>query len=163
MLNRHEVTCEAKVCYSFPGSTFKTPKTIFDLLEDEGITIPDHLRYFPYRATFDFECMFSQEELPKNSDKLSWESKHVPLSVSVCSNVPEYNQPRCFITTGDSKELVTNMVKYLVEISQESNRLITQQFAGVLSAIDNKIKGCEERNESLGGKGWRSITRNDEW
>ncbi|KXJ22829.1 Zinc finger and SCAN domain-containing protein 22 [Exaiptasia diaphana] len=139
-LNRHELKCEAKIRYRFPGSTYKTPKTIFDLLEDEGITIPDHLRFFPYRATFDFECMFSQDQLPKNSDKLSWQAKHVPLSVSVCSNVPQYQQPQCFITNGDSKELVQEMVEYLVTISKESNRLMKEQFADVLTAIDQKIK-----------------------
>ena len=55
MLNRHERTCEAKVSYQFPGGAYKNPPTIFQLLEEEGLSIPDHLKFFPYRATFDFE------------------------------------------------------------------------------------------------------------
>ena len=55
MLHRHERTCEAKVQYMFPGGAYKTPLTSFQLLEDEGFTIPTELKYFPYRATFDFE------------------------------------------------------------------------------------------------------------
>ena len=42
MLHRHERTCEAKVHYTFPGGAYKTPPTIFELLEDEGFTIPPH-------------------------------------------------------------------------------------------------------------------------
>ena len=35
-LHRHELTCEAKVRYQFPGGAYNVPKTIFELLEDEG-------------------------------------------------------------------------------------------------------------------------------
>ena len=55
-LNKHEKTCEATVRHVFPGGVYKVPQTIFDLLEDEGIVIPEELKYFPYGATFDFEC-----------------------------------------------------------------------------------------------------------
>ena len=46
-LNLDERTCEAKVSYQFPGGAYKTPPIIFQLLEDEGLTIPDHLKFFP--------------------------------------------------------------------------------------------------------------------
>ena len=54
MLHHHERTCEAKVHFQFPGGACKTSPTIFQLLEDEGFTIPKHLKYFPYKATFEF-------------------------------------------------------------------------------------------------------------
>jgi hypothetical protein len=145
MLHRHERTCEAKVRYQFPGGTYKTPKTIFDLLEDEGIAIPQHLRFFPYRTTFDFECMFDRDDRPDNSAKLTWEAKHVPLSVSVCSNVPSYDQPRCFVSDGDCKDLVKRMIDYLVEISKESGTLVKEQFSAIFRAIDEKLG--EQDNE----------------
>ena len=68
-LNRHEQTCEAKVLYQFPGGAYKTPLTLFQLLEDEGLTIPDHLKFFLCRATFDFECMFTPETDLNNTEK----------------------------------------------------------------------------------------------
>ena len=87
-LNQHEKTCEATVRHVFPGGVYKVPQTIFDLLEDEGIVISEDLKYFPYRATFDFECYFKKEDqYPRNTAKLTWEAEHVPLSVSVCSKV----------------------------------------------------------------------------
>ena len=47
-VNRHEKTCEATVRHVFPVGTYKVPKTIFDLLADEGVEIADDLKYFPY-------------------------------------------------------------------------------------------------------------------
>ena len=139
-LHRHERTCEAKVCYQFPGGAYKTSPTIFQLLEDEGFTVPQHLKYFPYRATFDFECMFSPNTGLNNTEKLTWETKHIPLSVSVCSNVPGYDQPKCFISEGDSKQLVKQMVDYLVEISQESYRQMKIEFSFLFDAINEKLE-----------------------
>ncbi|KAJ7361945.1 hypothetical protein OS493_014592 [Desmophyllum pertusum] len=137
MLHRHERTCEAKVQFKFPGSAYKTLPTIFQLLEDDGFTIPEHLKYFPYRDTFDFECMFSSTTGLNDTEKLTWDAKHIPLSVSVCSNVPEYDQPKCFVSDGDSKQLVKEMVDYLVKISQES--FMKKEFLFLFGAIYEKL------------------------
>ena len=139
MLHRHEKTCEAKVRFKFPGGVYRTPPTIFELLEDEGFTIPQHLKYFPYRATFDFECMFNSETGLNDTKKLNWKAKHVPISVSVCSNVPNYSQPKCFVSNGNSTLLVKNMVDYLVDISKESYRLMKQEFDFLFQSIDEKL------------------------
>ena len=146
MLHRRERTCDAKVQYKFSGGAYTIHKTVFDLLEDEGFTDPSELRYFPYRATFDFECMFDRNNCPNDSAKLHWEAKHVLLSVSVYSNVSGYDQPKCFISNGDSRKFVQDMVKYLVDISQESYRLLKQEFATLFEEIDEKL-GPDDQNE----------------
>ncbi|CAB3992757.1 PREDICTED: uncharacterized protein LOC101240405 [Paramuricea clavata] len=62
------------------SGAYKIPQTIFDLPEDEGIDIPEDLKYFPYRATSDFECYFKHESHhPRNTEKLTWEAEHIPL------------------------------------------------------------------------------------
>jgi len=51
-LHRHEKTCEAKIRYKFPGGVFKNPKTIFELLEEEAISIPEeNLRLIKHYKT----------------------------------------------------------------------------------------------------------------
>ena len=94
-LRQHEKTCDGKVHLKYPGGAYHVPTTLFEELEEEGILAPEEARYFPYRATFDFECYFDKEKAQelKNTDKLTWQSAHVPLSVSVCSNVPGYQAP----------------------------------------------------------------------
>ena len=125
---------------------YTIPKTVFDLLEDEGFTVPPELRYFPYRATFDFESMFDRNNCPNDTAKLHWEAKHVPLSVSVCSNVRGYDQPKCFVSNADPRQLVQDMVKYLVEISKESYRLLKQDFATLSEEIDERL-GPDDQSE----------------
>ena len=90
---------------------------MFQRLDDEGITVADTLRFYPYRATFDFECFFDGEDLPANSDRVQWIARHVPLSVSVAFNVSGHEPPRCYVTDGDSDKLVGTMMRGLSAIS----------------------------------------------
>ena len=90
LLKRHELTCEAGVRHVYNGGVYHPPPSVFERLDDEGIVVSDYLRYYPYRATFDFECYFNDERLPTNTDHVEWIARHVPLSVSVASNVPGY-------------------------------------------------------------------------
>lgn len=119
---------------------------MFQLLEDEGFTIPQHLKYFPYRSTFDMESMFSSTTGLKNTEKLSLDAKHIPLSVRVCSNIPDFDQTQFFVSEGDSTQLVTDKVDYLIEISKQSYRLMKQEFAILFEAIDEKLE--EKRNDT---------------
>ena len=144
MLHRHEKNCEAKVHHKFPGGVYKNPPTIFQLLEEEGFIIPQQMKFFPYRATFDFECMFDTDPGLENTKKLSWDAKHIPLSVSVCSNVPDYSEPKCFVSEGDPKQLVTKMVDYLIEISKKSYSLAKEKFNAIFEAIDKKLEKVED-------------------
>ena len=63
--------------------------------------------------------------MPPSTRKLEWKTRHVPLSVSVCSNVPGFQEPKCFITTGNPEELVKNMVQYM--------HLVLETAAGLLA------------------------------
>ena len=82
-------TCEAGVRHVYKGGVYHTTPSVFQRLGRwEGITVAETLRFYPYRATFDFECFFDGEDLPANSDRVQWIARHVPLSVSVASNVP---------------------------------------------------------------------------
>ena len=147
-LNRHERTCEAVVKHTFHGGAYRVPQTLFHILEDEGINVPDDLKFYPYRATFDFECYFKHHaQHPRNSEKLTWEAEHVPLSVSVCSNVPGYDQPRCFVTTGDTSDLIKRFLDYLLEISEASYLLLLEQFSTVFDHIDCSVDDDESDSE----------------
>ena len=137
---RHEKTSDGKVQLKYPGGAYHVLKTIFEELGDEGIVVPEEARYFPYRATFDFECYFDKEKAQelKNTEKLTWQSAHVPLSVSVCSNVPGCQAPKCFVSEGDSDLLLEEFVQYLTTISTKSSSLLREQYAEVFKALKRK-------------------------
>ena len=67
---------------------------------------------------------------------MNWQSAHVPLSVSVFSNVPEYRDPKCFVSSGDPKEFITEFIQYLVSTSTKSSSLLREQYAEVFEALE---------------------------
>ena len=137
-LKQREKTCDGKVQLKYPGGAYNVPKTILEELKDEGIIVPEEARYFPYSATFDFERYFNKEKAEelKSTEKLNWQLAHVPLSVSVCSNVPEYQEPKCFVSSGYSKEFITEFIQFLVSISTESSSLLREKFGEVFEALE---------------------------
>ena len=95
----------------------KNPPTIFEKLEEIGIFVPANERFFPYFACYDFKAYFSQENLPGNGPKLNFEARHVPLSVVIATNVPNFQNGVFFVTNGNENDLVQKMLKYLYDVS----------------------------------------------
>ena len=56
-LSRHERTCTGGVRRVYPGSVYHSTPSVFERLDDENIRVPESLRYYPYRATFDFRVL----------------------------------------------------------------------------------------------------------
>ena len=156
-LHRHELTCEAGVNQIYKGGVYRPPSSIFERLDDEGIIASPVLRYFPYRATFDFECYFSDERLPVNSDKLQWSARHVPLSVSVASNVPGYEPAQCYVTDGDSDKLVADMMDHLTAISDAAYESLLPLYADVLEEMKTRKEAWDEEEEEEEENGKKTV------
>ena len=124
-LARHEKTCVGdKITRYYPGGVYHPNQTPLELLADEGVPLETDFVY-PFRATYDFECYFAKDKLPTTSTaKTSYTARHVPLSVSVCSNVPEFESPVCFISEGDPQNLVNRMGDYLELISTKAFQIL---------------------------------------
>ena len=143
-LHRHESTCEAGVNRIYKGGVYRPPSSIFERLDDEGVVVSDSLRFYPYRATFDFECFFTGDNLPANSDKLQWSARHVPLSVSVASNVPGYEPAQCYVTDGDSDKLVADMMDHLTAISDAAFDMLMPSYDNVLNELEVRKDAWDE-------------------
>ena len=149
LLKRHELTCEGGIRRVYKGGVYRPPASIFERLDDEGIIVSPVLRYFPYRATFDFECYFSDERLPTNTDHVEWIARHVPLSVSVASNVPGYEPAQCYITDGDSDKLVADMMVHLTAISDTAYDALLPSYVDVLADLDARKHAWEEETKEV--------------
>ena len=130
-LRRHERGCDGKIRRVYAGGVYHTTPSIFERLDDEGICVANHLRFYPYRATFDFESYFDGENTPTNTDRVQWITRHVPLSVSIASNVPGHEAPCCFITKGDSDALVADMMTALAQTSDTAFDLLMPSYKHV--------------------------------
>ena len=158
-LHRHELTCEVGVNRKYKGGVYHPPPSVFERLDDEGIVVEKTLRYYPYRATFDFECFFTGDNLPADTDHVQWVARHVPLSVSVASNVPGYEPALCFVTDGDADKLVGCMMTRLNTISDAAFASLLPLYADVLADLDARkyaweedITEAEEEEEAEGGR-----------
>ena len=143
-LHRHESTCEAGVRHVYNGGVYHPPPSVFERLDDEGIVVEKMLRYYPYRATFDFECYFDRDNVPADTNTLQWSARHVPLSVSVASNVPGHEDAQCYITNGDSDKLVADMMSHLHAVSDAAFESLKPSYESVL----DKLKMLKEEWDS---------------
>ena len=146
-LRVHESTCTGSVRRVFPGGVYHSTPSIFERLDDENIRVNESLRYYPYRATFDFECWFDTEHLPSNSE-VRWIARHVPLSVSVASNVPGHERVTCLVTNGDSNKLMIDMMAILISMSNAAYDYIKDSYENVMDQLAKKLTQWDEQEET---------------
>ena len=146
-LLRHERTCEAGVNRIYKGGVYRPPSSVFERLDDEGIVVGGSLRFYPYRATFDFECYFTGDTLPADTDHVQWVARHIPLSVSVASNVPGYEDAQCYITDGDSDKLLGAMMSGLVATSDAAFASLLPSYEDVLDELNARKHAWEEETK----------------
>ena len=59
------------------------------------------------------------------------------MSVGIAWNVPGIEEGNCFITFGDEKELIQNLIKYLEAISLSAYQPLKKKFQHVFEALEN--------------------------
>ena len=142
-LKRH--TCQSsEKRLVFPKKCYRPPETIFDILEnDADICVETERRFYPYRIAYDIETYMSKDDLPSNTAKMSFTAKHKLLSIAVCSNVPGYTSPRCFITQGNETELIRAFVDYISTISESAFIILTEKFRDIVRQLDEFVEERE--------------------
>ena len=100
-MKRHEKPCTGEgQKHQYPGGVYTPNPTTLEILAENGIQV-DPSFSFPYYATFDYEALSEKDNLPhskKENSQTEYTARHVPMSVSICSNVPSFEHPQCFIS-----------------------------------------------------------------
>ena len=126
----------------YPGGFHQARESIFDRLDQYEIHVPEKDRTFPWFVCYDFEAVL-QKVQDRPTDMLQWTHKHVPISVSLCSNVNGHTVPFCLVDT-DQDQLVEKMVSNMNQIAQRVYQLAKEKWGWVLEAIDGKLKESEQ-------------------
>ena len=141
---RHQRNCSLAVKYSFPGGYYHLSSGIFEDLEVWGIFVDNDDRFYDYFAVFDFEA-YLKKLSHNDTDKTNFTQEHYPISVALASNVPGYEEGRCFVNA-DPDELVKSMLEYLREIQLSAKELLDEKLNYVREALDAMVLYWEEQD-----------------
>ena len=87
LCNRHETKCNILVQHEIKGGIDEPNQGIFKNME-----ISKEDKYYFFEICYDFEAMLKPMNENNNDTKLKITMEHVPVSVSVLSNIPGYDQ-----------------------------------------------------------------------
>ena len=133
---RHEQKCKDKTRYVYPGGFYSQKKSVFEELSYFGIGCTD--RVYTHFITFDFESILKKVQ-DQRSAKMEWTQEHVPISVSICSNVPGFMDPHC-IVNADADDLVREMIEYMQGIATTAKELNKEKWGQQLYQLEQKIQ-----------------------
>ena len=110
-----------------------------DMTSDQyDIHVPDEDRTFPWFVCYDFEAILEKTN-ERPTEMLTWKQRHVPISVSICSNVKGYSDPVCIVEPNQDK-LVIEIVETLTNIALQVYEMSEEKWGWVLRAINDKIE-----------------------
>lgn len=141
-LHRHQKVCSSQTKYVYPGGFHKPRHSIFDRLSDFGIDVPEKERTFPWFICYDFEAILQRVD-DQPTQMLQWTQQHVPISVSICSNVEGHTDPVC-IVNADQDTLVSDMVSTMTTIADRVHELADEKWGWVLQEIDEILRKSKE-------------------
>ena len=130
--NRHELICDDSTRLKYPGGFYSSKKNVFEQLMDLGIDVAEPDRYHREFCVYDFESMLVPHNQPAGPQTTIL-SKHVPISVSVCSTISQ--SPECHVSES-SEDLVTFMMTYFNRIQQRVTRMMMERYKQVFDILE---------------------------
>ena len=135
-LKKHFKKCESTTKYVYPGGFYSPPKTVFEELEEINIYVDQSQRTYPWFIVFDFEAMLTKT--PGHcTKKQQFINQHIPISVSLCSNIPDHINPVCLVNP-DMDELLTGMIDLMTIMAIEVNGLALKKWHYVFDEIQHE-------------------------
>ena len=144
-LERHLVRCSERVKHIYPKNVYQLRETLFDKLDSFGIQYTDNQKLSTNLAVFDFESICIPEEKFKNTDTTTWIGKHVPISVSISSNL--LTMP-IFLCNSNPRDLVESFIDAVEGLATQSKAQMELKFLEIETANKSKLsRTLESLNE----------------
>ena len=124
---------------------YQLRERLFDKLDTFDIQYTDDQKLFINLAVFDFEFICIPEEKFKNTETTTWIGKHVPISISISSNLSAKPVFFCNSNPRDLVESLNDAVEGLITKSKAQMKL---KFLEVEKSIKSKLtRNLESLNE----------------
>ena len=115
------------------------------MLDSFGIQYSDDQNLFANQAVFDFESICKPEENFKNTTTTTWIGKHVPISVSISSNL--IAKP-LYLCNSNPRHLVESFIDPVEGLATQSKAQMELNFLEVETAIKIRLtRTLESLNE----------------
>ena len=106
-LERQLIACSKRVKHIYPKHVYQLRETFLEKLDSFNIRYREDEKLFKNLGVFDFESICVWEETYKETETTKWIGKHVPISVSVSSNlIPE----PILLCNSDPRHLVSSFI-----------------------------------------------------
>ena len=143
-MERHLVRCGERVKHIYPKKVYQLRETLFDKLESFDIQYTDDHKLFT-KLAFDFESICIPEEKFKIPETTTWIGKHVPISVSISSNL--IDKP-IFLCNSNPRNLVEPFINAVEGLATQNKAQMKLKFLEVETAIKSKLtRTLESLNE----------------
>ena len=86
---KDRIHCKDRIKHVYPRNKYQLSETLFDKLDLLSTPYTKKQQLFLNLAAFDFESNCVREEQFKDTETAQWIGKHVPISVSISSNMIE--------------------------------------------------------------------------
>ena len=117
IFERHLTTCSGRVKNVYPRNVYQIRETPFDKLDTFSTEYTSQQKLFKNLTIFNFESICVQEESFKDKKTTLWIGKHVPISVSISSNLVEVP---FFLYNSDPHHLVSSFIGTLESQASQS-------------------------------------------
>ena len=141
-LDRHLTTCSERVKNVYARNVYQIRETLVDKLDSFRIKCKSDQKLFKNLALFDFESICVQEETFRDTNTTTWIGKHIPISVSIFSNLV---QEPIFFCNSDPHHLVASFVGALENLAAQSKAKMKNLFHDIETTIKIKLGNILEK------------------
>ena len=141
-LERHLTTCSGRVKNVYPRNVYQIRETLFDKLDSFGIKYTSERKLFKTLAIFEFDSISVQEETLRDTITTTWIGKHVPISVSISSNLVD--EPIC-LCNSDPHHLDASFIGVLENLASQSKTKMKKLFLDIETTRKIKLGSILEK------------------
>ena len=136
------VTCSDRGKHIYPKNVYELRETLFEKLDAFNILYKNDQKLFKNLAIFDFESICVKEDSYKQTETTTWIGKHVPISVSISSNLmPE----AVFLCNANPHHLISSSITALEGLATQSKAQMKLNSIEVETAIKTKLGAVLEQ------------------
>ena len=139
---RHLKTCEERVKNIYPRGVYSLREPLFEKLDNFSITYPEDYTLFRNFVVFDFEAICVQSVEANNTLTTSWIGTHVPVSVSISSNL--LDEP-VFLCENDPNRLIISFVAQLDTLAAKNKADLRPKFLAVEAEIKTRLSDVSSK------------------